>query len=366
MDFKQRFETFLESDSLLEYFVLAALAVALSFLVHYIIFKILKLIDRKSDAELWDAILSKGFQSTRYFLLVIFLFIAKGVFVDAVGDRQTIISDILNISLIATFAWLLVSTVNIIRASMLSRYEIDVANNLHARKVHTQFKLLGNILKFVIVIIAIGLALMTFDGIRQFGVSLLASAGIAGIILGFAAQRLIATVLAGLQLAISQPIRLDDVLIVEGEWGKVEEMTLTYVVIAIWDKRRLVVPCTYFIEKPFQNWTRVSSDLLGTVFIYTDYRFPVDALREELKRVVAESSLWDEKVAIIQVTDSKEKTMELRVLVSAKDAPTAWDLRVEVREKLIAFIQREYPEMLPVSRIEMHGQSQPSSDIKKD
>jgi len=355
MDVQEHFRKFLENDSTLEYFVLAALAVVLSFLVHYIIFKILKLIDRKSDAELWDAILSKGFQSTRYFLLVIFLFIAKGIFVNAHGEREAIISDILNISLIATFAWLLVSTVNIIRASMLGRYEIDVADNLHARKVHTQFRLLGNILKFVIVVIAIGLALMTFDGIRKFGVSLLASAGIAGIILGFAAQKLIATVLAGLQLAISQPIRLDDVVIVEGEWGKVEEMTLTYVVIAIWDKRRLVVPSTYFIEKPFQNWTRVSSDLLGTVFIHTDYRFPVDALREELKRVVEESKLWDQKVAIIQVTEANQKTMEMRVLVSSKDAPTGWDLRVEVREKLIAFIQREYPEMLPHSRVELKG-----------
>ncbi len=362
MDLKQQFRTFFDSDSTFEYIVLAGMAIALSFLVHYVIFKILKLIDRKSDAELWDAILSKGFQSTRYFLLVIFLFIAKGVFVDAEGDKESVISDILNISLIATFAWLLVSTVNIIRASMLSLYDTNVANNLHARKVHTQFRLLGNILKFVIVIIAIGLALMTFDGIRQFGVSLLASAGIAGIILGFAAQKLIATVLAGLQLAISQPIRLDDVVIVEGEWGKVEEMTLTYVVIAIWDKRRLVVPSTYFIEKPFQNWTRVSSDLLGTVFIYTDYRFPVDALREELKKIVAKSDLWDEKVAIVQVTDSKERTMEMRVLVSAKDSPTAWDLRVEVREKLIGFIQREYPEMLPVSRIEIQGQSHSPSE----
>ncbi|MGB6037918.1 MAG: mechanosensitive ion channel domain-containing protein [Cryomorphaceae bacterium] len=351
MDLNQQFRTFLESDSTFEYIVLAALAVALSFLVHYIIFKILKLIDRKSDAELWDAILSKGFQSTRYFLVVIFLFITKSVFVNDQGETEGLIQQILSISLIATFAWLLVSTVNVIRASLLSRYDVGEENNLRARKVHTQFKLLGNILKFVIVIIAIGLALMTFESIRKFGVSLLASAGIAGIILGFAAQRLIATVLAGLQLAISQPIRLDDVVIVEGEWGKVEEMTLTFVVIAIWDKRRLVVPSTYFIEKPFQNWTRVSSDLLGTVFIHTDYRFPVDALREELKRVVEQSKLWDQKVAIVQVTEANQKTMEMRVLVSSKDAPTGWDLRVEVREKLIAFIQREYPEMLPVSRV---------------
>lgn len=351
MEIQQQLRNFLGNNSTLEPLLLTISAITFALILHYIIFRILKLIDRKSDAELWDAILSKGFQSTRYFLLVVFLLITKEVFMETEGERETVISDILNISLIATIAWLLVSTVNIIRASMLSRYDTNEANNLHARKVHTQFRLLGNILKFVIVIISIGMALMTFDDIRQIGVSLLASAGIAGIILGFAAQKLIATVLAGLQLAISQPVRLDDVVIVEGEWGKVEEMTLTYVVIAIWDKRRLVVPSTYFIEKPFQNWTRVNSDLFGTVFIYTDYRFPLDALRKELKRIVSKSPLWDEKVAIIQVTDSNERTMELRVLVSAKDSPSAWDLRVEVREKLIVFIQREYPDMLPVSRI---------------
>jgi small-conductance mechanosensitive channel len=239
----------------------------------------------------------------------------------------------------------------------LAKYNIEVSNNLRARKVHTQFRLLANIIKFLIAVVAIGLILLSFEGIRQFGISILASAGIAGIILGLAAQKLIATVLAGLQLAITQPIRIDDVLIVEGEWGKVEEITLTYVVIAIWDKRRLVVPSTYFIEKPFQNWTMVNADLLGTVFIHTDYRFPVDALREELKRIVNGNPLWDEKVAIVQVTDSKERTMEMRVLVSAKDSPTAWDLRVDVREKLITFIQKEYPEMLPLSRITIEGQA---------
>ncbi|HKK40141.1 MAG TPA: mechanosensitive ion channel domain-containing protein [Cryomorphaceae bacterium] len=367
MNISERLKSFMTGDSPLEYLIIGALAVLLAFIVHFIVFRILKLIDRKSDAELWDAILTKGYHSTRYFLAVVFLLIAKGIFVDAEGEVEESIKDILRVSLIATFAWVLVSVINITRAVLLTQYEMDVANNLRARKVLTQFRLLGNILKFIVVLVAIGLALLTFETIRQFGVSLLASAGIAGIIVGFAAQKLIATVLAGLQLAITQPIRLDDVVIVEGEWGRVEEMTLTYVVIAIWDKRRLVVPSTYFLDHPFQNWTRVSADLLGTVFIYTDYRFPVDALRSELKKIVEGNSLWDEKVAIVQVTDSKEKTMELRVLVSAKDSPTAWDLRVMVRERLIAFIQSEYPEMLPQSRVELKGENlkYPSSEKEK-
>jgi len=357
MNISERFTSYLEGDSLVEYLIVGAIAVVLAIILHFILFRILKLIDRKSDRELWDAILEKGYKSSLFFLIVVFLSFAKGIFVDVEGSANESIADILKIAYIASIAWVLLSAINVFRVVMLSHYSMDEEDNLHARKVITQFRLLGNIVKFLIIVISIGLALLTFDSIRQFGVSLLASAGIAGIILGFAAQKLIATVLAGLQLAITQPIRLDDVLIVEGEWGRVEEITLTYVVIAIWDKRRLIVPSTYFIENPFQNWTRVSADLLGTVYLYTDYRFPVDALREELKRVVEGNSLWDEKVAIIQVTDSKERTMELRVLVSAEDSPTAWDLRVMVREKLIAFIQENYPEMLPLTRVDLKGEN---------
>lgn len=357
MNISERFTSYLEGDSLVEYLIVGAIAVVLAIILHFILFRILKLIDRKSDRELWDAILEKGYKSSLFFLIVVFLSFAKGIFVDVGGSANESIADILKIAYIASIAWVLLSAINVFRVVMLSHYSMDEEDNLHARKVITQFRLLGNIVKFLIIVISIGLALLTFDSIRQFGVSLLASAGIAGIILGFAAQKLIATVLAGLQLAITQPIRLDDVLIVEGEWGRVEEITLTYVVIAIWDKRRLIVPSTYFIENPFQNWTRVSADLLGTVYLYTDYRFPVDALREELKRVVEGNSLWDEKVAIIQVTDSKERTMELRVLVSAEDSPTAWDLRVMVREKLIAFIQENYPEMLPLTRVDLKGEN---------
>jgi small-conductance mechanosensitive channel len=367
MNLTDRFQSFLTGDSILEYVIVAALAILAALILHFIIFRILKLIDRKSDRELWDAILEKGRGSTLFFLIVVFLSFAKGIFVDIEGGTNETIADGLKIAFIAAVAWMLVSAINVLRVVMLTHYSMDKEDNLHARKVITQFRLLGNIVKFLIIVISIGLALLTFDSIRQFGVSLLASAGIAGIILGFAAQKLIATVLAGLQLAITQPIRLDDVLIVEGEWGRVEEITLTYVVLAIWDKRRLIIPSTYFIDNVFQNWTRVSADLLGTVYLYTDYRFPVDALRAELKKIVEGTDLWDKKVAIVQVTDSKERTMELRVLVSAEDSPTAWDLRVMVREKLITFIQENYPEMLPLTRVDLMGEKDNHSDaLEKD
>lgn len=193
---------------------------------------------------------------------------------------------------------------------------------------------------------------MTFDKVRQIGVSILASAGIAGIIIGFAAQRSLATLIAGIQIAITQPIRIDDVVIVENEWGWIEEITLTYVVIRIWDQRRLVVPITYFIERPFQNWTRTSAELLGTVYLYADYGIPVDELRQELEKIVNASPLWDKRVAKIQVTNATEKTVEMRALVSAENSSNAWELRCLVREKLIDFMQRNYPERLPRIRLE--------------
>jgi small-conductance mechanosensitive channel len=188
---------------------------------------------------------------------------------------------------------------------------------------------------------------MVFDSVRQFGASILASAGIAGIVVGFAAQRSIATLLAGFQIALTQPIRVDDVVIVESEWGRIEDITLTYVVVRVWDLRRLVVPITYFIETPFQNWTRSSADILGTVFLYVDYTVPLEPLRAELTRILEQSRFWDGKVNVLQVTDAKEQTLEIRALASAADASLAWDLRCEIREKLITFVQQAFPDSLP-------------------
>jgi small-conductance mechanosensitive channel len=206
--------------------------------------------------------------------------------------------------------------------------------------------------------------LMVFDSVRHFGTALIASAGLAGIIVGFAAQKSIATLLAGFQIAFTQPIRIDDVVIVESEWGQIEEITLTYVVVRLWDLRRLVLPITYFIEKPFQNWTRTSSDLIGSVFLYVDYHVPLAPLRQELQRILDQHPLWDRKVVVLQVTDTKQHTVELRALVSAKDAGTAWDLRCDVREQLITYLQREHPESLPRLRVSDASQeSEPSVPV---
>ena len=285
------------------------------------------------------------------------------IFISALALRIGVASDVFNVNaskiiahigtllFILSITWFLIIFIKVLKAVLVRRYDISASDNLAARRVYTQFTILERVVVFLIVICAIGVALMSFESIRSIGVSFLTSAGIAGIIIGFSAQKALGTLLAGIQIALTQPIRLDDVVIVEGEWGKIEEITLTYVVVKIWDKRRLVVPTTYFIEKPFQNWTRNSAEILGTVFIYTDFKVEVDKVREELTRLLEGSDLWDGQVNVLQVTDAREKVMELRALMSSGDSSISWDLRVYIREKLIEFIQKNYPDSLPFTRV---------------
>ena len=240
--------------------------------------------------------------------------------------------------------------VNIGEKAVLARYDITVADNLQARKIYTQVHVLGKTLYFIIGLFTVASILMLFEEVRHFGTSLLASAGVVGIILGFAAQKTISNLFAGFQLAMTQPIRLDDVVIVEGEWGRIEEITLTYVVIHIWDDRRLVVPLSYFIEKPFQNWTRASADLLGSVFVWVDYSLPLDETRKALKEIIETNPLWDKRFWNLQVTDATEHTMQIRVLATAADSSKSWDLRCDIREKLIVHVQKNHPQSLPQLR----------------
>ncbi|MAZ06445.1 MULTISPECIES: mechanosensitive ion channel family protein [Marinobacter] len=222
-----------------------------------------------------------------------------------------------------------------------------------ARKVETQTRFLVRALNILIVIIGLGAALMTFESVQHMGASLLASAGVGGLILGFAARPVLSNLLAGMQIALTQPFRIDDVLNVQGEWCWVEEVTSTYVVLRVWDLRRLVIPLQWFIENPFQNWSRNTADLLGTVFIWVDYTMPVKALRQEFNRLLAQSGLWDGKVATVQVTDASDQAMQVRFLMSASDSSRNWDLRCAVREGLVTFIQENYPAQLPRLRARM-------------
>lgn len=264
-------------------------------------------------------------------------------------------SKLLVIILIVIITWLLLRIIDLGSDIIRKQFDINVEDNLDERKMLTQLQYIRRVSEVVLFIIALALILLQFDGVRKVGTGILTSAGVMGIIVGFAAQRSIANLLAGFQIAFTQPIRIDDVVIVEGEWGRVEEITLTYVVIKIWDQRRLVVPLQHFIDQSFQNWTRTTSELLGTVFLYVDYTFPVNVLREELTNFLKNHRLWDQRVGIVQVTDSKPEVMEIRLLVSATNAGNAFDLRCDVREHMIHFIQSNQPESLPKTRMQYYN-----------
>jgi len=261
----------------------------------------------------------------------------------------------LAIGLIVGVAWLLIGATFAAERLILRRHDVAVRDNLRARQVHTQFRVIRRIIAFFIFVVAGASVLMTFPSIRQVGASLLASAGLAGLVIGLAARPAVENLLAGLQIALTQPIRLDDVVIVGGEWGRIEEITSTYVVVKIWDERRLIVPFSKFIAESFQNWTRTTADLLGSVFVHVDYKTPVARVREELERIVKDHPKWDGRVAGLQVTEATDRTIQLRALVSAGDASSAWDLRCDVRERLIDFLQRELPECLPREREEHYS-----------
>ncbi len=282
------------------------------------------------------------------------------------GDTQGVLARLLGLATICLLGWIAVTVLRIAADLYLMRFRIDVADNLLARKHVTQIRVLVRVLDVMIVLITVGLALMTFEAVRQFGVTLFASAGVAGIIAGLAARPVLTNFLAGVQIAVAQPIRIDDAVIVENEWGNVEEITFSYVVVRLWDLRRMVVPLSYFIEKPFQNWTRIGGELIGTVFLYVDHTAPVDAIRKKLTDIASQSKLWNGKVVNLQVSDCKETTIELRALVSANSASAVWDLRCEVREKLVDFLQREHPSALPRRRYETAQQTAAQSDETRE
>lgn len=249
-----------------------------------------------------------------------------------------------NILVILSIAWILMKLVKLGAYILQRRLDVNVPDNLKARKSLTQMKVFQGIADTIIIIFTVSVILLTFDEAKTIGKSILASAGVAGIIIGFAAQKSIGMFLAGIQIAISQPIRLDDVVIVENEWGRIEEITLTYVVVKIWDERRLILPVNYFLENPFQNWTRTSADILGTVFIYAGYNLPVEEIRNFIPGILKNNPNWDERVWNVQVTNTNEWYQEVRILVSSENASKNWDLRTEVREKIIQFIQTYYPQ----------------------
>ena len=271
-------------------------------------------------------------------------------------EFQDAVARTISVIMIGLLGWTAILLTNLFTDRLMRGHRLeteDGEDNVRARKVVTQIRVLRRTANILIFLVAASFVLLTFDGVRQYGVSLFASAGVAGLAVGFAARPVLANLIAGVQIALTQPIRLEDVVIVEGEWGWIEEIGATYVVVRIWDWRRMVVPLSYFIEKPFENWTREGTSIIGAVTWHVDYSVPVETLRRKLVELIEASSLWDGQVAKMHMTDANEKTIVIRGIMSARNSIAAWELRCEVREKLIAWLQAEYPKALPRFRAEL-------------
>jgi small-conductance mechanosensitive channel len=338
--------------------VVFAVALIAAVAAHGLIFRVLNRLVAQKDL-FWRSLVQRGERPARFAIVVFALSAAAGVAPMSRG-QATVMQHLLLVAFIALMGWLSGIALGIWATLYLRHYQLDVEDNLLARKHTTQMRILQRVATILIGVVTVGAMLMTFDQVRQYGVSLLASAGAAGIVVGLALQPLLKNLVAGIQLAITQPIRIDDAVIVEGEWGNIEEITATYVVVRLWDWRRMVVPLSYFIEHVFQNWTREDAALIGTVMFYADYTAPVDAMRAKLEEIVAASPLWDRKVVNMQVTDFKNDTMEVRMLMSAGTAGRVFDLRCVVREQMIAWLQREHPGALPRRRAEVAANSDQS------
>jgi len=327
-------------------------ALVLANLVHWVLFRVL----RRKEAQ--DHRLGIGLQThlgrpARAIFLLTCLLVVLPMLPHLPANWDHILRQGAIMAMVVALGWFAVGCIYVFEAMVLRKYDISAANNIQARRVHTQFQWFRRIGIGFVIILTIGALLWSFNDPRiwHYGSGLIASAGVASLLLAAAAKSTASNLLAGMQIALTEPIRIDDVVIVQGEWGRVEEITTTYVVVKIWDLRRLIVPLSYFIENSFQNWTRESSDILGTAFLYVDYAIPVDHLRAHLESVVRPSPLWDGKVLGLQVTNLSERTMELRCLMSSADASKNFDLRCNVREAMIAFVRDNYPEAFPTMRL---------------
>lgn len=340
---------------------LLGFAVVCSLIVRWIVFFFLGRMAARQGSVIANSIFRHGQRlSWWFFPLLAILLALPGTSLPprVMGPTQHAVG----ILLILVVAWLVILVSHVISDILTARYRVDVADNLLARKVETQLTVLHRVVAVIVILVALAIILMTFPAIRSIGASLLASAGLAGLVVGVAMKPTFSSLVAGIQIALTQPMRLEDAVIVEGEWGWIEEIHTTYVVVRIWDLRRLIVPLSYFIENPFQNWTRTSADLLGTILLWVDYTVPVNGIREELQRIVKTTNLWKGDVCVLQVTDSNERAMQLRALVDARNSGDAWDLRCYVREKLIDFLQQRYPEGLPRIRGEFQTKSNGDGD----
>jgi len=321
-------------------------AVIVALIAHALVFRLLRRWARHESAFFVQSLVRRGDGPTRWiFPLLALLAVLPGL--PLPEKLLAAFEHIAGLSLIAAIAWLIVLSVDILSDVLSGRYRVDVADNLLARRIQTQLKMLHSIVVALVSIVTLAIMLMTFPTIKHIGVSMLASAGLATLVVGMAMKGTLSNIIAGVQIAFSQPFRIEDAVVVEGEWGWIEEIGTMYVVVRIWDLRRLVLPLSYFLDHPFQNWTRTNAQLLANCYVYGDYTIPVEAVRAELRRICEATKLWAGKVCVLQVTDLQQATVQLRALMDARNSSDAWDLRCLVREKLIDFIQKNYPGSLP-------------------
>jgi small-conductance mechanosensitive channel len=326
--------------------------------IRMILHAILAFYTKRSDLYLFKAV-TQHLQTPANFLIPLLVLNSS---IDLMKLRdESLVSKGIELCLLAAFAFTLIRCVTLVEDIIYYRNDITKADNLKERKIRTQIRFITKFAIAIIVIVSIAAILLSFENLRKVGTGLLAGVGLGGIIIGFAAQSTLSNVLAGFQIAFTQPIRIDDAVIAENEFGRIEDITLTYVVLRLWDERRLILPINYFIQKPFQNWTRVSTDLLGTVFLYMDYSLPINEVREKFESLLKESHLWDGKVKGVHVTDCKERVIELRLLMSARNSGDTFDLRCHIREELIRYIQENHPNSLPKTRSEAVLQKSDSS-----
>ncbi len=337
--------------------LIVAFAVLMGLIIKAILSVFVKRAARHEDFSMTRSIIQRLAPPVTYFLpLLILNFLQDEMRMKL--SQQLLFNRALEILITLAVSYMLICIIKVAEDYVYHRYDLKKPNNLRSRKIRTQLQFIRRLSVGIIVLITLCIIFLSFDNLRKLGAGLLTGVGISGIIIGFAAQKSLSNLLAGFQIAFTQPLRLDDVLVVEGEYGRVEEITLTYVVLIIWDERRLILPINYFIEKPFQNWTRTGSQILSAAMIYLDYTVPVEAVRTEFLRLVHNSPLWDKRVSGLQVTNLNERTVELRCLISANTSALSFDLRCYVRENLLNFIQKNYPASLPKTRIEIENAEQ--------
>ena len=340
--------------------ILAAVAIVIGLIVKFMLSLLLKKKpkDGRPSFSVTRSILSRLGKPFSYFLPLL----AFNFLMPIMRMKSTVfpvINKIVEILLAISFANVLIGVIIVFEDYVYHHYDIQKADNLKERKIRTQLQFIRRIAISLIIIMTVCVILLSFNNLRKIGTGLLTGVGVGGIIIGFAAQKSLGNLLAGFQLAFTQPLRIDDVLVVEGEWGRVEEITLTYVVLNIWDQRRLILPINYFVDKPFQNWTRNSADIMGTVFLYLDYSIPLAPMREEYTRLLESNPLWDKRVKVLQVTNASERTIEVRALMSASSSGNAFDLRCDIREGLIKWVQQHHPHCFPLTRALIEKEDRP-------